>query len=236
MSENQMAAVSDIPPSRAYYLTHFGRMMNDLRNQLIGLGLFVVSLTLLNQLIERPEILTDPQAYWRMLLFVFAVAFTVYDVIAGEIYVQSRPDTDIPVIGRVRPWRVLALIFLELAMFACNVVIITFPMLVLFGGNQELLRIENIFLLNTAWHLVNFTWYLVEPSRLRDFLRHGGYALLNISLFMAARVLVGEGGALLGGVGRELFVVIGYALIVAMIYAVQVRSYLIDDIRNKYGN
>lgn len=221
-----------IPSSRIYYLSTFGEMMNTLRIQLISLALFVVAYTFLEFLGKNPSAIYTSEFWIRVALLLLATAFTAYDAIAFHIYARGKVKAS-KTTGNVLPIKVILLFFFELLMFAINAYIIAMPLITLRSSvySSNVINIYHIFALTSAWHLVNIIWYSIDPSDVRDFIRHIGYSLINLILFLMFKYNCL--GSIFSGSGKkqEFFVLACYALIVFCIYIIQVRFYINADIK-----
>lgn len=216
-----------IRPSRSFYLRKFGHLMNAIRTELIIVGLFVVLMTYAGNLAGDLEFVVK-DAVLAAVLLMLATAFTAYDVIAGEIFITGRAG-NCPKEWRVRPMVVIGLFILELMMFIVNLGILLMPLMIVLDINFMDVSAAQIFALAAIWHLINVLWYLVSPVELRDFIRHGGYALINAALFLLISTDAYSALPIIGGWSHDLMTVAGYAIIVSMIYAIQIRGYIAES-------
>ena len=163
-------------PDRAFYLNKFSGIMEKLRDQTVIFSTFVVIFELCKRLAanydHKPQIVADASFQVVMCLIFCAVIFSLYDIIAGNLYVQFKPQWPEILTNKSKSWmvddrpqfrRVMPLLFLEMAMIATNSLIII--MSFIHGYSRDTVWIVSYYY--AIWHFINFLWYCASPVYVR---------------------------------------------------------------------
>lgn len=184
-------------PERAFYLNKFNSILDKIRDNTIIFSIFFLFFYSIQHIVGRALDFSNNNSRVSLncgnmecnalnfhtlefthsitafsIIFVLAIAFTFYDIVAGILYVQFRPSERLsgtnswnmdasPII-----WKVLLLVFLEFTMISVNIVIVMMPFFFL----QTDFRIDGflMFALFSIWHFTNLAWYFTSPVLLRE--------------------------------------------------------------------